>query len=196
MNRDNSILYKAAKQNENTITELLVNLMRYKYIRDFVLSFLGAPNDFIDTVKSEDISTQFWIEDKGIPDIRIANSNGIILVESKIRTDTVLQKNQIDNYTEIIKNYNKYKQLIFLIPKNYIEINQIKKCQERNNYVSIIYWEDLLFEINQNDICRDNSIVTEVVRFIEYTIIKRDIEVQFEAIEVSLMYRISDLVNS
>jgi len=84
MNRERNILYKVAVSNENTITEVFVNLLRWKFVRDILLKSIGL-GEYIDLIDYEDISTQVTIIQQKRVDIVIENNDLVIYIENKIQ---------------------------------------------------------------------------------------------------------------
>jgi hypothetical protein len=91
MKRDDNIFYRLTKENENSTTELLCNLLRTKYIRNICLKFFGIPDKIIEGITIHNINTQKLSRTEGIPDIIIQDTDCYYIIENKIRINTGLQ---------------------------------------------------------------------------------------------------------
>ncbi len=80
MERADNMLYKAVKGDENSVTELLCNLMSRRYLLELILKLLSVPEKDIEHIKFTDIQTQSKIGEVGIPDIVIENKDVIIIM--------------------------------------------------------------------------------------------------------------------
>lgn len=200
MKRNESYLYKVASQNEDTISELLVNLMSRKYIRDLVLQGMGLHKDIVENIKYSDITTQYTIKNRKRPDIAIVNQETLIFIENKIYDNTDLQKSQYQNeYPDVlINNSRTHKKLVFLIPKNYCHINKLYESQK--NYkdkldILIVCWAQLMEAILSSDITKDNPLIEQTIGFILDTVGLNTARKDFNKGEVLFMYDIKTLSN-
>jgi len=198
--RDNNCFYKVADKDENTVTELLVNLMNKKYIRDLLLETLNVNRDVIQKIKYEDITTQYTIKNGKRPDIVISNNETLIFIENKIYSNTDLQQSQFENeYPEVLINsQKKNRKLIFIIPRSYTHIIEIKNSKnEFKDYldIEIIYWENLLGALINADIAKDNPLINHMIQFIYDTIGLNVSTKSFNRGEVVYMYDIKTLSN-
>ena|ERR1035437_2753522 len=195
MQRKDSILYRTTKDNEDSITELLCNLMREKYVRDILLLNLKIPLEIINDIKLEDISTQLNLLESGKPDICIQNKTILIYIENKIYSHTNLPNNQIISYIEKLKgSKNKHRQMIYLIPKGYIHIDAINFACEQNSFCKIVYWEDFLESVSKYEISESNLVFRECFRFIEDKLLSKSISIKFKIEEIIMMYNTKDLI--
>lgn len=176
----------ATKDCEDTVTELLVNLMGYKYLRDFILDFLlKESSDFKDknfkdkirSIAPKDIDTQKVFpgygenEGNATPDIVIENENVFIMIENKVNSYTEVQSSQLNGYIRLLDDKRTQKskncEYIFLIPDDYThkqEIeNKINEREEKN--IKIKEWHDLLDELYKNDFVEDNPVVENIVKY-------------------------------
>ncbi|MFW5700417.1 MAG: hypothetical protein ACOCWM_01900, partial [Cyclobacteriaceae bacterium] len=197
MRRFDSYLYKAVKGDEDSITELLVNLMKRKYLRFIILRSLEIAPKIVEEISFSDIHTQTSENQVGRPDIVIENKNVKIYIEVKTRLQTVFQETQLSTYPDNLRFENKYTKLIFLFPNEHKENDQINEIKKRYNkseeMVAVVYWDSLLKELQEQEIANDNSIVNEIISFISARTLKRKIETVFSAMEVALMHNYKDL---
>lgn len=197
MKRVDSYLYKAVRGDEDSITELLVNLMKRKYLRHIILQSLKIDPNIIDEISFSDINTQLSENKVGRPDIVIENKSVKIYIEVKTRLQTVFQESQLSTYPENLSDENKYTKLIFLIPKNHKESDQIHEIEKTYNkdteVVAVVYWYSLLNELQELEIANDSSIVNEIISFISARTLNRKLETVFLAMEVVLMHNYKDL---
>ena len=172
------------KDSENSVTEVFVNLLRYKYLRDFILNFLleeylsknEKKYDFctaLENLSINDISTQRHFPGYGesgeaaVPDIVIETNDVFILLENKIKSYTEIQPAQLDGYIRLIADKGKAKNsaYIFLLPDGYAEENKIEEKIRGKNNVFIKKWSTLLQEMYKNDLVENNPIVSEAVKY-------------------------------
>lgn len=180
MERNRNYLYRVGKGNENSITELLCNLMRHKYIRDIILTGLGVEQ--INKIQYKDIKTQFKI-DTIIPDIIIENNDVLIYIEVKINPVTPLQHSQKTIYLETINESEKgYKKIVFLIPENYRYEKDIDKL---DNTIRV-NWRELLEFIENNDIGKEESVISEILAYIKEKTVFKPININFSGEEIAL----------
>ncbi|MCF7929174.1 MAG: hypothetical protein K9L68_10275 [Spirochaetales bacterium] len=197
MERLNNYLYKAVKGDEDSITELLVNLMRRKYLRHLVLNSLKIAPEIINKIMYSDIKTQINEHDVGRPDIIIENDLVKIFIEVKTRLNTDFQDSQLSTYPENLAKTNKYKKLIFLVPKEHKQSEDIthiaNKYNNNKKIVEILYWDSLLSDLKDSEIAEDNSLVKEIISFISEKTLNRKFAYDFSAMEVAIMYNYKDL---
>lgn len=197
-----TIFNKMTAENENAVTELLVNLMRKKYLRDIILDFLlPCENGFdkkkvIESVKFTDIKTQ-QKTDYGIPDILIENENCFVIIENKIRYETGFQENQIDNYPELVKlhqTYTKNCAYIFLLPKGY-DASAIKQINASyKQFIIKKQWSDLLQYISKLGIENDAPAVKDALEYFR-SVIDSSIVLNtlLTPLEVTMVYSMKEL---
>ena len=136
--RDN--IFQNIVKDENSFTELLCNMMKYKDFQNIFSRFFG-----IETSETK-VDTQYRTKKNGIPDLVISYDNGIEFIEAKI-SDRRLTKNQPEGYVEELKNESKTtKKLYFIIPKNYYFKKDLEKRKEnikdKSIPIEIKYWEE------------------------------------------------------
>ena len=197
MNRENNIFCRLTKGDENSITELLVNLMGHKYFRDDLLELFSINKKVAENIDFDHITTQLSYGDIGRPDIIIENEECIVFIENKINKSADLQQSQITTYPEEIKERNKnFKKLLFLVPKNYCHINKIMEISRKYDFIHIIYWEDVITYIHKKEYSKNNPVIMDAVRFIEGKIIHEDYQLIFTSREIAYMYTTRDLIES
>lgn len=195
MERKDSILYRATKDNEDCTTELLCNLMREKYIRDIILLNLGVSGDVINKISFDDITTQVYLRESGKPDICIKNKDLLIYIENKIRRNTDLRGSQTTTYLkELIKSEKHHKQMIYIIPKDYDHLNKIDIACEQNAFCSRTLWEDFLANVSKYEIGESNLVFRECFHFFEDKILSKSVLVKFNPQEIVIMYKTKDLI--
>jgi hypothetical protein len=136
-------------EDENATTELLCNLCKDDKYKQIILDALGLKNFSIDF---DDIQTQKSIQNKRkIPDIIIENSEIKVYIENKIDKKYKLKKSQISIYPLDLVKSKKDVKLIYLIPKGYKDIETIEKVMGRYKFVSMVYWEDLIRDLEKHN---------------------------------------------
>ncbi len=194
MERKDSILYRATKENEDSISELLCNLMREKYVRDIFLIHLGIPQEIVKDIKFDDISSQVDLKENGKPDICLENKDALIYIENKIGRDTQLQANQIYSYPNTLKSSNKkHYQMIYLIPKGYKHLAEIDTVCKGNGFCKKIFWDDFLINVSKHEIAESNLVFRDCFRFLENKLLSKSISIKFKPEEIVIMYNAKDL---
>ncbi|HQL36794.1 MAG TPA: hypothetical protein PLG67_09410 [Bacillota bacterium] len=184
-----SIINSIIKSNENNCTEVLTSLLKFKYNRDVFLRHLKVPIDIWDELNAESIKTQVYMQTIGIPDIIIESNSLYLLIEVKIRNETILQNNQIENYKKILESKDKrIKKLFFLIPENYYHINTISRLTKSEKNIDIIFWENVLELFRNTNALMNSSIDNQLYSFIENSITCNKKYEPFTIKEIAIMY--------
>jgi hypothetical protein len=194
MQRKESILYRATKENEDSITEILCNLMRDKYLRDILLVNLGVNQKHLNTIKFDDISTQVYFKQIGKPDICIENSNVLIFIENKVKNDTDLQDTQVESYLEKLESSRKETQMIYLVPREYKHLSFIHEVCDQNTFSKFIYWDDFLKNVAKYEISESNLVFKDCFRFFEDKLLSKRSIIKFKPEEIMIMYNPRDLM--
>ena len=196
MNRTNSILFKAVKGDENSITELLCNLMRYRFLRELVLEEMGIDQNVISKINFDDIETQKKISDIGIPDIRISNESVEILIEVKTTTQRGFEDNQLINYPRFLNESHKpYRKLVFLIPESNMHKSELKDLLvDHKTLITVLTWEMLIQKFNDLDISTGNSIISEIINFISLKVQNKSAQLLFSTEEIAMLNNPKDLI--
>ncbi|ORC35747.1 hypothetical protein B4O97_08910 [Marispirochaeta aestuarii] len=197
MERTDSYLYKAVRGDENSVTELLCNLIRRKYILNIVLKEIGLSEEEINSIAYNDIKTQKSMH-IGIPDIIIENSETLILFEIKTSKSREFEKTQIFDYPDFVKKEKqrkKFTKLVYLIPMNHIETEVVEQVQKEysDKLIRIVYWESLLGRLIEEDIDKDHPINNEILRYISGVVIHSTPNFKLSRQEVVLMFNQRDL---
>jgi hypothetical protein len=197
MNRSSSIFYGITKEDENTITEVLCNLFRYKYFRNYFLCQCGIDERIVNLIKLENISTQEKYRNVGIPDIVINNDDTYYMIENKIRNNTPLQPTQVYDYPELIRKTEKSnKGLIFILPHDYKHIDNIKKAKNKYPFINIVYWENIIEFLYSIDLVKESSIIKESIQLIVDLVIKTTLDTILTPYEVAMLYNPKDVFES
>ncbi|MCL2042793.1 MAG: PD-(D/E)XK nuclease family protein [Treponema sp.] len=204
MTRNDNIFYRLTRKNENTATELLCNLFRSKYIRNICLKYFNIPEEVIEEIKLENITTQKYFPDAGIPDIVIENVNCFYIIENKIRTGTLLQESQKTFYIDSVNKYTKIKRnigFIFIVPENYSHIDELQKLVEQHNgLVKLILWEDFLKYLLDLEIQKESPIIKESLDYLIKIITGKtslyDEGINLTPYEVAMLYNPKDVLES
>ena len=195
MQRKDSILYRATKQDENSVTELLCNIMRDKYVRDILLFELGIPREVISEIRFDDISTQISLEERGKPDICIENKHALIYIENKIYCHTNIQDNQIDSYpNELNKSKKHHRQMIYLVPKEYKHFHLLANVCKQNTLCTVTHWENYLSNISKYEISASNPVFRECFSYFEDKLLQKSTSIKFKPEEIVIMYNPKDLM--
>jgi hypothetical protein len=173
MHREDSIFYKTVLKDENHITDLFCNILKYKYIRDSVLRFFTFEENYlpIDSIEYEHIDTQKRIDENNKqPDIEINNSKCRCFFEIKTDKNRKLEKSQTTDYFKELSKNKKEKQevfMIYLVPQNYKFEEEIKVAiDQKEVYANLFYWEDLLKYIEDIELDKSDIFISEFKSFI------------------------------
>ncbi len=199
MHRENNIFYKAVKKDENHTTELFCNLLKYDFIRNYLLNFFNLP---VEKIRYEDIDTQKRIGNIQ-PDILIKNDDVYCFFEIKIK-DSDLQESQIEDYLKELKKEKDRKEIkmIYLIPQDYKykdSINEIIEkeenvIKEQKSFVTRRYWEDFIRQIENSDLPKGSLLVQEFIAFLKNVLKKQDLSITLNLEEMALLQNPKDLI--
>lgn len=190
---ENNIFYRLTAENENSSTELLANLLKLKFFRKMVISYLfpDIPMAAIDSIKDSEILTQKRIEFGGQPDLQIKASEVHILLENKIRKVTTLTDYECSSYIRKLQiSYAKYRKFLFLIPKDYLYESSIKQIKEEYpDIISISYWEDLIYFLEKSDVAEYSPIIQQALDYFESIVdLRIENNMNLTPMEVAYMY--------
>ena len=159
------IFHRITKEDENTTTELLANLMQRKYVRDEVIRFLLSSGDSelqeilskkeLDRITGSCISTQVRTEKHGQPDLVISSDDLFLIIENKVRVDTQLQDHEIYDYPKYAKKHAAKKKcyLVYLVPNEYRFFETIQtKCSYPGVTVKTCIWDQLITHLESLEI--------------------------------------------
>lgn len=186
---------RAVKGDEDSITELLVNAMRPKFVRDAVLHFFGIAD--VDSVSWDDIRTQAVVSGYGRFDIIIEppSADFIAIVEVKTRQETVLQDTQTTSYVHWLKGRaTKVKKLIFLIPPSYRHRQDLTNIPDSESIdIRTVQWNELLAHLETLGLTGEPGTIGEAFRFISSAVIGSQYVLEFGKEEIALMNNYNDL---
>lgn len=151
---DTDHIFLNVVDNENRLTELFRNLLRFRAFRDPVLTALTAGHDpwardVLDEVEFEDIDTQYRLQTGGRPDLVIRKDDDFeIFVEIKTG-DAALTDNQPQGYASDLANSKApRKLLVFLLPENYAHLKElehrISDAEMLNIKIEVRFWGQVI----------------------------------------------------
>jgi hypothetical protein len=187
--REENLFYKITQNNEDSVTELLCNLCKFDTYRELILTQLKIDGKIFSYA---DIDTQYKIPKKTKkPDIIIENTDVKIFIENKVSKYRKLESSQLTVYPEHLKNEkNKKVQLIFLIPKGYKYMDKIKEAKKKYDFITIVFWDDLLIEMKKKD--SKSEVLNESINYFE-KILNSISEIAFNSEEIKTMTNLSNL---
>lgn len=185
--REENIFYNLIK-NETSLTEVFCNFMRYENFRNLFIDMINEKiknkENIIDKskVKFQNFDTEVALKENeekaGRIDLQLKINEEIYLFEIKIEVLTKLTNNQPNGYLEYLKNDNLYKNenLFFILPQGYFHTNEIlEKWEEKTKYSkkeiknhNIIYWEDILKQIIEQKLDKENIFINEFCKILAY----------------------------
>jgi hypothetical protein len=153
--------------NENSMTELLCNLMRLSpaFRRALLARFLS--DQCSSRISEAEIYTQEGLDGCGRPDLIIRNEEVFALIEVKVQDHCGLTRNQPDGYFEaLLKDDRPRRWLVFLVPKDWPHLAFLKERLELLSAAHtkseittrIVIWEDVL-EVIQANMLGDRALV-------------------------------------
>lgn len=147
-----NIFYRITDENENAVTDVLANLMKYRMIRDVILRFFipDISKSALDSVSEESIIIQKRSKYGGQPDLKIKSpvkspEKPIIylIIENKIHNGTAPTVYEKTSYiTEIRESKAEYKRLAYLVPNDYTLFNDV--VESNKDIAGIYHWESFL----------------------------------------------------
>jgi hypothetical protein len=193
--REENLFYRLTSNDEDSITELLCNLCKFDVYKELIFAALCIDNK---KLSYYDMETQYKIPKKRKrPDIVIENSNIKIFIENKVTKHRKLELSQLTIYPEHLKNVkkaeNKNVMLIFLIPKGYKHINEIKVAKKKYTFISIVYWDILLENIKLENKQLKSELLDESIKYFE-KILNSIPEVTFSLEEKKTMINLDRLL--
>jgi hypothetical protein len=161
--REHSIFYRLTSDDENATTELLCNLCKNDIYKEIIFETMGLKDL---SIGFDDIQTQQSIPNKKkIPDIIIENSKTKVFIENKIDKNYRLKKSQKQIYPLDLIKSNKEVKLIYLIPKGYKDIETINAVMEKYKFVSIVFWDDLIINLEKSNKNIKSELIEESIIF-------------------------------
>jgi len=193
LHRDSSIFYKLTAENEDSVTDLLCNLFRIRYIRDICFDYFGIEKNIYQNIEIDNVFTRRAVN--GVkPDICIENEEILCFIENKIYAWTDLQPSQITTYPDYLAKSKKKKTYLFIIPKNYNHEEEINQMLKNHDFVKIIYWDEFLRYLFTKEINTFSSIINESLEYMKGLILNDDlIDKTLNIYEVALMYNPKDI---
>lgn len=168
--RKENIFYNLIK-NETSLTEVFCNFMRYENFRNLFIDMINEKiknkENIIDKskVKFQNFDTEVALNNQknGRIDFQLKiNINKIYLFEIKIETFTSLTDNQPKGYLDYLKELElESENLFFILPKGYFHLKEIKNH-------NIIYWEDILKQIREQKLDKENIFIDEFCKILAY----------------------------
>lgn len=182
MSVEDTIFRGLTHENENSVTELLVNMMRIdEDVKKKILEALLEKTKIqaID-INNGDISTQVQFSEKEkcyIPDIIIQNDKYFVVIENKITRERDLEETQRSIYLKLIqdkKNQNIKSAYIFLVPKGSVSDIAAKKLRDsqQDKLIFICHWSDLLDKLGKVE----NQIIQQCVNYIKSLVFSNEVE--------------------
>jgi hypothetical protein len=170
--------------NENTFTELLVNMLGYKTFRDLFIKF-ALPSVETKNITHSNISTQVSYGNNR-PDIVICTDEYEIFIEIKTSNTTTLTNNQPENYYKtLVTSKAKFRALVFLHPNNYNHLDnyterleKVKKHTTENDiYTNELTWSNFYDKIIDAELNIWNPIIQEFCNLLQDWFIPKKITI-------------------
>lgn len=196
MERLENIFFNLAK-NENTMTELLCNILRFDRVRQPIFELLLSPK-VASQIRYEDIKTQTKLTvGNGRPDIEIINEIVRAFVEVKVNVGLGCTENQPGTYIKELRKGPTDGRLlffVFLVPKRW-KLRKQKEAELRQEGLrrsaqvqsKIVFWEDVLETLRANPQARSiRPILDEYEQLLSGMFIFNTVE--FSSGELDMLY--------
>lgn len=171
MKETNSVFDNIVK-NENAFTELFYNYLKFSVFRVLLLDLIAFDFDK-ENIKYSNFDTQYYLSKFGRPDLALLSNEVEILFEIKVY-NTSLTLNQPSAYYNYLKTKNtkKHKALILIAPDNYYDLDRYNRelsiINDSNDgiFTQIIYWNDIVRQIEKKDITEISPLFKEYTSFL------------------------------
>lgn len=171
MKETNSVFDNIVK-NENAFTELFYNYLKFGVFRVLLLDLIAFDFDK-ENIKYSNFDTQYYLSKFGRPDLALLSNEVEILFEIKVY-NTSLTSNQPSAYYNYLKTKNtkKHKALILIAPDNYYDLDRYNRelsiINDSNDriFTQIIYWNDIVRQIEKKDITEISPLFKEYTSFL------------------------------
>jgi hypothetical protein len=178
---------------ENSMTELLCNLMQFRaFHRPFFSRFLSP--SVVDAILFDDIQTQVPIEG-GRPDLLVRTDELTVVIEVKVSNGQGLTPNQPDGYYRYLCNDGApHKCLVFLVPQGWLHESALTDTFAllRSGALSprvqthICHWEDVIDLIEANDLAELSPFIAEFRALLQFRY--RSPTITFSNSEVAMLF--------
>lgn len=183
-------------KNEDTLTYLLVNMLRMKKFREAFLEvvFKKTENDLkeitvdLNKIKIDynDITAQHNTVENGRPDIVIENDDVSYFIEVKVSKSTGLTDNQPVGYLqELLQKNQKNKGLILLAPRGYKHLKVYTEGLKNKNrlFTNEIVWKSIINQIEIDELELWNPIISEFHKLLKHWFLAPPIILNLKNIE-------------
>ncbi len=174
MNYEDSNIFDNIITNENSLTELFRNFLRFKVFREAFVDLIAHNNIDKSEVFHNFFQTQFYTEKNGIPDLVLSSENYEYVFEIKVH-NTELTNNQPLGYLDYLRSIDKPKKGLFLIaPENYIYKNVffdrlVGNINDPDNVkVEFISWQNIMKLISDNELDETSPLFSEYLYYLNY----------------------------
>lgn len=168
---DSYTIFDYIVKDENSLTALLCNYLRFDFFRTEILNLFQIPADIKKNITYDDFSIQYSIGEHGRPDLTIVNKDLAVYVEIKTNDFRSVTDNQPSGYLASLQKAKvKHKKLVFLIPENYYYTEAIEEKANKAKDISIqtITWNDIIDVIHSKKLNEIYPLFHEYLTFLEY----------------------------
>lgn len=173
MNHEDSNIFDNIITNENSLTELFKNYLRFKIFREAFVNLVIPDIDKTEIIHDY-FQTQFYTDKNGIPDLVLSTDEYEYVFEIKVH-NTSLTNNQPLGYLDYLKNVDKPNKGLFLIaPENYIykkeffdKLNNNLKDSD-NIKRGFVSWQSIMKLISANELNETSQLFSEYLYYLNY----------------------------
>lgn len=173
MNYEDSNIFDNIVTNENSLTELFRNFLRFKIFREAFVNLVILNIDKSEIIH-DDFQTQFYTANNGIPDLVLSTEDYEYVFEIKVH-NTGLTNNQPLGYLDYLRSIDKPNKGLFLIaPENYIYKNVffdrlVGNIKDTDNVkVEFISWQSVMKLITDNELDETSPLFSEYLYYLNY----------------------------
>lgn len=167
-----SNLYHNLVKNEDTLTELLANLLQFPAFKEFFTTFLANELSLSNfSFLYADVETQQALSEQGRPDLIIKNASFCVAIECKVDNSRGLTDHQPGSYLNYLAGQaSKICTLVFLIPDYYryegLILERAATCGTKVP-LKLIYWTDLIERLEDSKIADQNIAIEHFVALLQ-----------------------------
>lgn len=193
-----NIFYRITDENENAVTDILANLMKYRLIRDVILRFFipDISKSALDSISEESIIIQKRSEYGGQPDLRVISPMVYLILENKIHNSTSPTDYEKTSYVSEVKDCKReYKHLAYLVPNDYASFNDVVESNE--DIAGIYHWEDLLGVLTETGAGELSRYVSDAIEYFSCLVDTHITEdTKLTPMEVAMIYEPDTIFNA
>ncbi len=193
-----NIFYRITDENENAVTDVLANLMKYRLIRDVILRFFipDVSKSALDSISEESIIIQKRSEYGGQPDLQVKSPMIYLIIENKIHNSTSPTDYEKTSYISAVgESEAEYKRLAYLVPNDYALFNDT--VESNKDIAGIYHWEDFLDTLQKTGAGELSKYVSDAIEYFSSLVDTHITEdIKLTPMEVAMIYEPDTIFNA